>query len=170
MWTKRHCFPFKYHFILQKFSLWFASIYWKYCNINWCLCAWGNKTKQKTLIFLPFQETLYKHHWLLPRLIDMGPFLERPGNFSGPKANFKIKTYWIAAQFLGQKQATIHCILFKTIKTLMLSANKANISFQTRKITVGLSRNGPMQFSKFPHFSLIKLLFPGKVNTNCKMQ
>ena len=22
-----------------------------------------------------------------------GPFLERPGNFSGPKANFKIKTF-----------------------------------------------------------------------------
>ena len=88
MWTKRHCFPFKYHFILQKFSLWFASIYWKHCNINWCLCAWRNETKQKTIILLPFQATLYKHHWLLPRLIDMGPFLERPGNFSGAKANF----------------------------------------------------------------------------------
>ena len=49
MWTKRHCFPFKYHFILQKFSLWFASIYWKHCNITWCLCAWRNKTKQKKL-------------------------------------------------------------------------------------------------------------------------
>ena len=32
-----------------------------------------------------------------------GPFLERPGNFSGPKANFKFKTCWIAAQFLGHK-------------------------------------------------------------------
>ena len=32
-----------------------------------------------------------------------GPFLERPGNFSGPKANFKFKTCWIAAQFLAHK-------------------------------------------------------------------
>ena len=46
------------------------------------------QTKQKTVILLPFQATLYKHLRLLPRLIDMGPFLERPGNFSGPKANF----------------------------------------------------------------------------------
>ena len=32
-----------------------------------------------------------------------GSFLERPGNFSGPKANFKIKTCWIVAQFLAHK-------------------------------------------------------------------
>ena len=29
-----------------------------------------------------------------------GPFLERPGNFSGPKANFEIKTCLKVAQFL----------------------------------------------------------------------
>ena len=33
----------------------------------------------------------------------LGPFLERPGSFSGPKANFKIKTYGIVAQFLTYK-------------------------------------------------------------------
>ena len=32
-----------------------------------------------------------------------GPFLERPGNFSGPKANFEIKTCLIVAQFLAHK-------------------------------------------------------------------
>ena len=32
-----------------------------------------------------------------------GPFLERPGNFPGPKANFKIQTTWIVAQFLAHK-------------------------------------------------------------------
>ena len=32
-----------------------------------------------------------------------GPFLERTGNFSGPKANFLIKTFWIVAQFLAHK-------------------------------------------------------------------
>ena len=31
------------------------------------------------------------------------PFLERPGNFSGPKANFEIKTCWILAQFQAHK-------------------------------------------------------------------
>ena len=32
-----------------------------------------------------------------------GSFLERPGNFSGTKANFEIKTCWIVAQFLAHK-------------------------------------------------------------------
>ena len=32
-----------------------------------------------------------------------GPFFERPGNFSGPKANFEIQMYWIVAPFLAHK-------------------------------------------------------------------
>ena len=36
-----------------------------------------------------------------------GPFLERPGNFSGPKANFKIKTCWIVPQFLAHEPIKI---------------------------------------------------------------
>ena len=32
-----------------------------------------------------------------------GLFLESPGNFSGPKAIFKIKTFWIVAQLLAHK-------------------------------------------------------------------
>ena len=32
-----------------------------------------------------------------------GPFLERLGNFSSPKANFKLKTGWKVAQFLAHK-------------------------------------------------------------------
>ena len=32
-----------------------------------------------------------------------GPFLERPRNFLGPKANFKIRICWIGAQFLAHK-------------------------------------------------------------------
>ena len=31
------------------------------------------------------------------------PFLGRPDNFSGPKANFEIKTSWIAAKFQAHK-------------------------------------------------------------------
>ena len=39
-----------------------------------------------------------------PRLLLFGvPFLEWPGNFSGPKANFKIKTRLIVAQALAHK-------------------------------------------------------------------
>ena len=32
-----------------------------------------------------------------------GPFFERPRNFLGPKANFKIRICWIVAQFLAHK-------------------------------------------------------------------
>ena len=32
-------------------------------------------------------------------LVPRDPFLERPGNFSGPKSNFEIKTSWILAEF-----------------------------------------------------------------------
>ena len=35
------------------------------------------------------------------------PFLERPVNFSGRKANFKIKTSWIVAQFLAHKPVNV---------------------------------------------------------------
>ena len=45
--------------------------------------------------------------WLPPRecfvLSSWGSFLERPGNFSGPKANPIVKTGWIAGQFLAHK-------------------------------------------------------------------
>ena len=33
----------------------------------------------------------------------LGPFLQRPGNFSGAKANFKIQTSWLVAHFLAHK-------------------------------------------------------------------
>ena len=37
------------------------------------------------------------------RFQTCGPFLKRPGNFSCPKANFKIKTCWKVAQFVAHK-------------------------------------------------------------------
>ena len=33
-----------------------------------------------------------------------GPFLERSSNLSAPKANFEIKTSWMVAKFLANKQ------------------------------------------------------------------
>ena len=44
-----------------------------------------------------------------------GPFLKKPGNFSGPKANFKIKICWIVAQFLAHKPVNIALLTDKFI-------------------------------------------------------
>ena len=70
------------------------------------------------------------------------PFLGRPDNFSGPKANFEIKTSWIAAKFQAHKPVNFasltefHYIIFKIIETLILNANTANIK--------QLFTNGPL--------------------------
>ena len=45
-------------------------------------------------------------NWIL---LAWSPFLETPSNFSGPKANFKIKTCLIAAQFLAHKPVNLLC-------------------------------------------------------------
>ena len=44
-------------------------------------------------------------------IAKMDSFLERPGNFSGPKANFKMKTCWIVAQFLAHKQVNFASLI-----------------------------------------------------------
>ena len=59
-------------------------------------------------------------------------YLERPGNFSGPEANFEIKTCLIVAQFLAHKSVgfaslTDSFINFKINETLILNANTPNI-------------------------------------------
>ena len=67
-----------------------------------------------------------------------GLFLERPGNFSGLKANFKVKkTCWIVNQYF-------YYIIFKIIGTLILNANKTNTKqlFGPENLS-GLSRNRP---------------------------
>ena len=65
-----------------------------------------------------------------------GPFLERPGNFSGPNANFVIKTWCIIAQFLANKPVhfasltltdTFIVSFSKFIDTVIMNANRANI-------------------------------------------
>ena len=38
---------------------------------------------------------------------NWGLSLETPGNVSGPKANFKIKTCWMVAQFLAHKPVNL---------------------------------------------------------------
>ena len=67
----------------------------------------------------------------------LGPFLERPDNFSGPKVNFEIKTSWIVPQFLAYKPVNFALLtdnfiinfnfINLIIETLILSAYTANI-------------------------------------------
>ena len=80
-----------------------------------------------------------------------GPFLERPGNLSGPKANFKIKTCGILAQFLAHKPDQITSITdvslfyFQTFETLILNANTTNTKQLSGPEKIpGLSRNRPL--------------------------
>ena len=50
----------------------------------------------------------YKHNENFMRkegMCQASPFLERLGNFAGPKANFWIKACWKVAQFLARKPA-----------------------------------------------------------------
>ena len=80
-------------------------------------------------------------------------FFERPGNFSGPKGNFAIKTCYIAAQFLAHKPVnfasfTNSCIvvhILKITETLIWNANTTN----TKQLSgpeklPGLSGNRPL--------------------------
>ena len=56
--------------------------------------------------YFVFEEYLVQHarNW--------GPFLERPNNFSGPKANFEIKTCLVVAQVLAHKAVSFASLLF----------------------------------------------------------
>ena len=78
-----------------------------------------------------------------------GPFLERPGKFSGPKANFKITTCWIVAQLLAHKQVNFaslndgFLVLFlKIIEPLILNATTRSLKHLSGPEKFrGLSRN-----------------------------
>ena len=79
-------------------------------------------------------------------------FLERCGNFSGPKAKFKIKTCSIVAQLLALKPLKFASLTESfnasfskhVIETVILNANMSNIKqlFNPEKLP-GLSRNRP---------------------------
>ena len=78
----------------------------------------------------------------------MGPFLERPENFLGPKASFKVKTCSILAQLLPHKPVNFASLTdsfitsFKIIETLILDANTKQL-FGAEKLS-GLSRIRPL--------------------------
>ena len=64
---------------------------------------------------LPFSKLKTSGRGCLPPSRVRGPFLERHGNFLGPKANFIIKTCWILAQFLALKPVQIVSITDSSI-------------------------------------------------------
>ena len=70
-----------------------------------------------------------------------GPFLQRFGNFSIPKANFKLKTCWKVAQFLAHKPLNFVSLT----DTLLLNTNTTNKnSFpMARKVTETFRETGP---------------------------
>ena len=87
------------------------------------------------------------------QFVIRGPFLQRPGNFSSPKANFEVKTckLLIVAQFLAHKPVNFASLtdvfilpIFKITETLILNAKhgKQKTAFRARKV-IGTSRNGP---------------------------
>ena len=67
-----------------------------------------------------------------------GPFLERPGIFSGPKANFKINTCCIVVQFLAHNHFQNYLIL-----DLECNRSKHKTAFQARKVTRTFEKQGP---------------------------
>ena len=82
------------------------------------------------------------------RTQNRAPFLDRPGNFSGPKANYKVKTCWMVALFLAQKPVnfaslTDSLIWFSKLmfEALILNANTKRL-FGAEELSQ-LSRNRP---------------------------
>ena len=81
-----------------------------------------------------------------------GPFLGRPGNFSGPKANFKITTCLMVAQFQAYKPVNFaslndsFLVLFlKIIEPLILNAITTSLKHLSGPGKFrGLSRNRPL--------------------------
>ena len=71
-----------------------------------------------------------------------GPFLERPDNFSsGPKANFKIKTCWMVAQFLADNPVN-SAPLIDSFIVLFSKYWSFDLGMQIRETqNTGLSRN-----------------------------
>ena len=75
-----------------------------------------------------------------------GPFLKRLGNFPGPKANFKVKTCWILAQFLAHKPVN-----FVSFSKWCKQGKHKQLSRPEKLL--GLLRNG---HQAWPHFSFFK--------------
>ena len=97
------------------------------------------------------------------QFVIRGPFLQRPGNFSSPKANFEVKTckLLIVAQFLAHKPVNFASLtfilpIFQNYWNFDLECKhgKHKTAFRARKV-IGTSRNGP----HCPYYHFLKWLF-----------
>ena len=79
-------------------------------------------------------------------IAKMGSFLERPGNFSGPKANVKIKTCWIIAQFLAHKPVNFASLIDSFI---VLFSNRLKLWSWMQKQQRQNSFPGPKSYRGF---------------------
>ena len=133
-----------------------------------CRLPQGKKKYQwQAVLVVRLKGTRYyslRHRW---KLNFWGPFLERPGNFSGPKANFKITTFWKVAQFLSHKPVTFasltdsFIVLFlKIIETLILNANTTSTKHLSGPEKFpGLSRNRPLVGNRSMQNSVVSRVF-----------
>ena len=78
--------------------------------------------------------------------------LERPGNFSGPKTNFKIKTCWILAEFLAHKPVSFALLTDSSIVSFLKSLKRwswickhgeRKPAFWARTVTGTFYKTGP---------------------------
>ena len=97
------------------------------------------------------------------QFVIRGPFLQRPGNFSSPKANFEVKTckLLIVAQFLAHKPVNFASLtfilpIFQNYWNFDLECKhgKHKTAFRARKV-IRTSRNGP----HCPYYHFLKWLF-----------
>ena len=79
--------------------------------------------------------------WTKPR----DRFLERPGKFSGAKANFKITTCWIVAQFLAHKPFNFVSL---TVVSLYYFQNYWIFDLECKHKKVFRARKDPGTFEK----------------------
>ena len=91
--------------------------------------------------------------WCFNEIRPLRPLSRKARNFSGPKANFKIKICWIVAQF-GHKPVNFasltdsFVLTFSNYWTLILNVNAANrkqLSGPEKKL-LGLSWNRPLRW------------------------
>ena len=105
---------------------------------GWGGGGWADDRKRRLSSVFPLP--------IVPRTLSFsfsrGPFLERPGNFSGAKANFKIQTSWTVAHFLAHKPILLPQLVVSSYYSqnywnfaLEYKHFKHKTAFQARKVT-----------------------------------
>jgi len=84
-------------------------------RVKWSYCVHSHLSGIQ--VWTQHYYVLVPRHWFLGTKCGVdsplefyqfrGLFLERPSNFSGLKANFEIKTFWIVAQCLAHKSVNL---------------------------------------------------------------